>query len=49
MLNAASDILDTPPGEPRLEQELVDNFVRQLRLIFLGALNWKEPPPKPAH
>lgn len=48
MLNAASDILDTPPGEPRLEQELVDNFVRQLRLIFLGALNWKEPPPKPA-
>lgn len=42
MLNAAIDILDLPPKRPDLEQELVDNFVRQMRLIFLGARQWKE-------
>jgi AcrR family transcriptional regulator len=42
MLNAASDILDLPPGQPKREQELVDNFVRQLRLVFLGAARWRE-------
>jgi AcrR family transcriptional regulator len=42
MLNAASDILDLPQGQPKRERELVDNFVRQLRVIFLGAARWKE-------
>jgi AcrR family transcriptional regulator len=42
MLNAAVDILDLPPGHPELERELVDNFVRQMRVIFLGARQWKE-------
>ena len=42
MLNAAIDILDLPPKRPDLEQELVENFVRQMRLIFLGARQWKE-------
>jgi TetR/AcrR family transcriptional regulator, fatty acid biosynthesis regulator len=41
MLNAASDILDLPKGHTRQEQELVDNFVRQLRVIFIGARYWK--------
>lgn len=42
MLNAASEILDLPPNRPKQEHELVENFVRQLRLIFLGALRWRE-------
>jgi TetR/AcrR family transcriptional regulator, fatty acid biosynthesis regulator len=42
MINAATDILDLPKNQPRLETELVDNFVRQLRLIFLGATIWRE-------
>ncbi|KFN43942.1 hypothetical protein N789_08310 [Arenimonas oryziterrae DSM 21050 = YC6267] len=42
MLNAASDILDLPPGQPTPEHELVENFVRQLRLVFLGARHWRE-------
>ena len=42
MLNAASDILDLPPGQPKQERELVVNFVRQLRLVFLGATRWRE-------
>jgi TetR/AcrR family transcriptional regulator, fatty acid biosynthesis regulator len=42
MLNAASDILDLPPGQPKQERELVENFVRQLRLVFLGAKRWRE-------
>ncbi len=42
MLNAASDILDLPAGQSQAEQELVDNFVRQLTLIFLGAGLWRE-------
>jgi AcrR family transcriptional regulator len=45
MLNAASDILDLPPGQPQAEQELMDNFVRQLTLIFLGAGQWRERSP----
>jgi len=44
MLNAAIDILDLPPNQPQAERELVDNFVRQLRVIFLGARQWKEKP-----
>jgi hypothetical protein len=46
MLNAASDILDLPSGQPQAEQELVDNFVRQLTLIFLGAGQWRERKPQ---
>lgn len=42
MINAATDILDLPASQPRFEAELVDNFVRQLRLIFLGAGAWRE-------
>jgi TetR/AcrR family transcriptional regulator, fatty acid biosynthesis regulator len=42
MINAATEILDLPRKQPRLEKELVDNFVRQLRLIFLGAGAWRE-------
>lgn len=42
MMNAATDILDLPADQPRAEQELTENFVRQLRLIFLGARSWKE-------
>jgi len=42
MLNAASDILDLPKGQPRQEKELVENFVRQLRVIFLGAKHWRD-------
>jgi len=42
MLNAASDILDLPKGQPRQETELVENFVRQLRVIFLGARHWRD-------
>ncbi|MEO8670052.1 MAG: TetR family transcriptional regulator [Tahibacter sp.] len=42
MINAAIDILDLPSGQARLEREMVDNFVRQLRLIFLGARIWRD-------
>jgi AcrR family transcriptional regulator len=42
MLNAAIDILDLPAKRPDLEGELVENFVKQLRLIFMGAQRWKE-------
>jgi hypothetical protein len=42
MLNAASDILDLPPDQPKREHELVENFVRQLRVVFLGAARWRE-------
>jgi AcrR family transcriptional regulator len=42
MLNAAGDILDLPPDQPALERELLDTLVKQLRLIFLGAIAWKE-------
>lgn len=42
MLAAATDILDLPPGQPLLEREMEQNFVRQLQIILLGAAQWKE-------
>jgi TetR/AcrR family transcriptional regulator, fatty acid biosynthesis regulator len=41
LLNAAGDFLDLPPDQPRLEQELMESFERQLRVIFLGAGEWR--------
>ena len=46
MISAAGDILDLSPNQPRAEEELIENFVRQLRLIFLGAASWREPAKK---
>ena len=42
MLAAATDILDLPPEQPLLEHEMAENFVRQLKVILLGAGQWKE-------
>lgn len=42
MLTAAVDFLDLPPEQARRESELIDNFVRQIRLIFLGAAHWRD-------
>jgi len=44
MLNAASDFIDLPADQPQVEEELTQNFVRQLRVIFLGATQWKDRP-----
>jgi TetR/AcrR family transcriptional regulator, fatty acid biosynthesis regulator len=49
MLNAANDILDLPAGQKQSERELVDHFVLQLRLIFLGARLWREPRAETPH
>jgi len=40
MMNAASDILDLPAGNAQAESEMTENFVMQLRLVFLGARSW---------
>ena len=42
MLAAAIDILDLPPDQPMLEYEMGENFVRQLKIILLGAGQWRE-------
>jgi AcrR family transcriptional regulator len=44
MLAAAPEILDVPPGQPLLEAEMTENFVRQLQVILLGASCWRERP-----
>lgn len=41
MLNAASEVLDLPEGQPTPAEELEATLVRQLRLIFLGAEHWR--------
>jgi len=43
MMNAATDILDLPEGQRQAEKEMTENFVMQLRLIFLGARAWRPP------
>jgi hypothetical protein len=42
MLAAAPEILDLPPEQPLLEAEMMENFVRQLQLVLIGASVWKE-------
>jgi len=42
MLNAASDFIDVPEGQPDVDEEMTEDFVRQLRVIFLGATVWKD-------
>ncbi|HEX4871934.1 MAG TPA: HTH-type transcriptional repressor FabR [Nevskiaceae bacterium] len=42
MLNAAGLLLDLPESPSRQEEELLETFVRQLRLIFLGAAAWRD-------
>jgi AcrR family transcriptional regulator len=41
MMNAATDILDLPEAANQQEKELIEHFVSQLRLIFLGARQWQ--------
>lgn len=44
MLAAATEIIDLPPEQPMLEEEMLENFVKQLQIVFLGAAAWKEKP-----
>lgn len=42
MLAVAIDILDLPAEQPLLEAEMTENFVKQMRVVLLGAAGWKE-------
>lgn len=41
MVSTAEDILDAPPERPEVEQEIVRTAEKQLRLIVVGAANWR--------
>lgn len=43
MMLAATELFDLPKNQPTMEAEWIDRFVKQLRLIFLGAKYWQEP------
>lgn len=42
MLAAAPEILDLPPEQALLENEMTENFVQQLQVVLLGAGCWRE-------
>lgn len=42
MLNAAGEVLDIKQPSGDEEAELVEHYVRQLTIIFLGAMHWKQ-------
>ena len=42
MFNAAADVTDLPDGDVSASQALADEWLRQLRLIFIGARHWRE-------
>jgi AcrR family transcriptional regulator len=42
MLSAASDILDRRKADSRVRAQQIENYVQQLRVIFLGAATWRE-------
>ena len=41
VIDAIHDILDLPEGAPRAEREQMQELVRRLRMIFLGARHWR--------
>ena len=41
MVSTAEDILDAPPERPQVELEIVRTAEKQLRLIVVGAANWR--------
>ena len=41
MVSTAEDILDAPPERPQVEAEIVRTAEKQLRLIVVGAANWR--------
>lgn len=45
MLSAASEILDWQKKGRAYEQQRMDNYVQQLRIIFFGAAQWCDQPP----
>lgn len=44
MMYSATDFLDMTPDHPKLEEEMIDNFVRQIVIVFLGGAHWEEDP-----
>lgn len=42
MMNAATDVLDSRQNPAGDSSSLIDDFVRQLRLVFLGAKLWRD-------
>jgi AcrR family transcriptional regulator len=41
MVSTAEDILDAPPERPEVERQIVRTAEKQLRLIVVGAANWR--------
>ena len=41
MVSTAEDILDAPPERPEVEREIVRTAEKQLRMIVVGAANWR--------
>ena len=41
MVSTAEAIISAPPRRPDVEREIVRTAVQQLRMIVVGALNWR--------
>jgi AcrR family transcriptional regulator len=43
MVETAEAIITAPPGRPDIEREAVRTAERQLRMVVIGAANWRSP------
>ena len=43
MVETAEAIITAPPGRPDIEREIVRTAERQLRMVVIGAANWRSP------
>ncbi len=41
MMHSVTDFLDLNPGDPKVEKEMIDHFVRQITVVFLGGARWQ--------
>ncbi|MCF4166608.1 TetR family transcriptional regulator [Zavarzinia compransoris] len=46
MLNAAVDILEATEADPAAARRLVEDFVQQVQIIFIGANAWRDAMPE---
>ena len=44
MVETAEAIMTAPPGRPDIEREVVRTAERQLRMVVIGAANWRSSP-----
>jgi AcrR family transcriptional regulator len=42
MMNSATDFLDMRPDQSQIQKKMLDTFIQQIAMVFLGAAHWED-------